>query len=1002
MKWVFLFFTACLLNTETIHAQQNYTLKRLTPDDGLSQGSNYGRLEDSEGFMWITALDALNRYDGNKVKVYNLDRYFKNCPRLTQAYGMVESPDKDIYIGSTRGLYRYHRQEDKFSLIRLYRDKKSKMTIPIGIVGQYLWCINEDWELASYDIRNGKILYKGKAPLAPNRISHIYSTLGLGILNKMPFIDKHGVIWFFHENQISHYQIRLDSFSTYTLSSNVKTITTIHYDSWKDQVFIGTEKGLLVIDVPQKQESFISQIEGQKMGHISSISTNKNHIALVTIDLKLVIADKKGWTNSKNLISNDQTHNARMYALMFDKLGRLWVCDDGLGQRIYDLNPAQIVPYPAENSEFKKLKEQGVSSFGETNDGKIIPQYFLYLNSKTNKMYHRKASEKECRYETDQFNQSILGYGSLIPEDRKSKIYVSELDSNLIEKNIKTNDYNLISQLQCLRSVAKNQYLVSSNNGLFWFDRKVFTPIENQPYKNSFQINILSRNRAAISYLQNDMQLVQYNADSKSIKFIQKLLPGIQSFYMQEDLRRNRYWVGTNEGIYLLDSQFKTVKSFSVNNGLAGSYIYGVLLDSQGNCWCSHQRGLSQIKAMDYHIINYDKSDGIQDWDFNNRAFHKAKDGRLYFGGVSGFNMIYPERNPIRYYSPKVYIDEVRVNNQFYNSNQSHHLLDELKLNNEENTVELNLSIRDLNFSSNSIIYRIKELDTNWQKIGIKEPLIFNKLARGDYSLELGYFDQFENKYHLQKTLRIIVPTPFYKATWFWVLFFLAVGGILLEYYNRLKLKKQQNLLQRQIAEDNQRQKITADLHDDLGASLSSLQVNSTIALNQLEKDPSKAKQILQKVVLQSQSITETMNDFIWSLRQNQDQFMTLSTRIKTYANDILEAKEIEFRFEYDNTIDILIKDATQKKNVVMIIREVINNAAKYSEASLVSLRIKIVQDIVYIEIEDDGKGFDLSVVERSGIRNIEYRIKELFGKMDLVTEQDKGTKLTIQFPLTP
>jgi hypothetical protein len=82
----FIFLCAAFLFV-TIKAQVNFnyfSINKLTQDDGLSQGSNYFRYEDSHGFMWITGNDALNRYDGSSVKVYNLKYYFKKCPALQQ------------------------------------------------------------------------------------------------------------------------------------------------------------------------------------------------------------------------------------------------------------------------------------------------------------------------------------------------------------------------------------------------------------------------------------------------------------------------------------------------------------------------------------------------------------------------------------------------------------------------------------------------------------------------------------------------------------------------------------------------------------------------------------------------------------------------------------------------------------------------------------------------------------------------------------------------------
>ena len=104
-------------------AQENpihFSISKLTTDEGLSPGSNYFRFEDSKGFMWITGNDAVNRYDGSRVKVYNLNKYFNKCPNLQQGYGFAEDNLGTLYIGSVNGLYVYHRDEDNFTLVKIY------------------------------------------------------------------------------------------------------------------------------------------------------------------------------------------------------------------------------------------------------------------------------------------------------------------------------------------------------------------------------------------------------------------------------------------------------------------------------------------------------------------------------------------------------------------------------------------------------------------------------------------------------------------------------------------------------------------------------------------------------------------------------------------------------------------------------------------------------------------------------------------------------------------
>ena len=146
----------------------NFAVTRLSQDDGLSQGSNYFRFEDSKGFMWITCNDALNRFDGKKVKVYNLDKYFSNCPNLQQGYGFCEDKNSNIYIGSVRGLYIYDREQDRFTLQKIFKNSIDDIAMPIAYIDNKVWCFNRQYQLATYDIKTKKISYKGKLKTSLN------------------------------------------------------------------------------------------------------------------------------------------------------------------------------------------------------------------------------------------------------------------------------------------------------------------------------------------------------------------------------------------------------------------------------------------------------------------------------------------------------------------------------------------------------------------------------------------------------------------------------------------------------------------------------------------------------------------------------------------------------------------------------------------------------------------------------------------------------------------
>ena len=202
----FLFFWSLFFNS-----QSNFTgfqFLRLSQDDGLSQGSNYFRYEDQHSFMWITGNDALNRYDGSSVKVYNLNKFFKNCPTLQQGYGFAEDKE-NLYIGSTRGLCVYRVQTDNFSLIDIYgKLGQDKTAIPFANKNGKIWCFNKNYQISTYDLATKEIAFVTKIPLKPINSVHVYESEGNLFYYRMPFFDAENNIWFTEKNEVATYNIQ--------------------------------------------------------------------------------------------------------------------------------------------------------------------------------------------------------------------------------------------------------------------------------------------------------------------------------------------------------------------------------------------------------------------------------------------------------------------------------------------------------------------------------------------------------------------------------------------------------------------------------------------------------------------------------------------------------------------------------------------------------------------------------------------------------------------------
>ena len=127
---------------------------------------------------------------------------------------------------------------------------------------------------------------------------------------------------------------------------------------------------------------------------------------------------------------------------------------------------------------------------------------------------------------------------------------------------------------------------------------------------------------------------------------------------------------------------------------------------------------------------------------------------------------------------------------------------------------------------------------------------------------------------------------------------------------------------------------------------------------------------------------------------------MTISTRIRNFANDILGATDIEYALAIDNELNELITDITNRKNIVLFVKEAINNAAKYSQASQIKISLHIIEHKIEIQIIDNGIGFNVDEIRGNGISNMKKRILELKGEIQIISSHLKGTTILATLPI--
>ena len=206
---------------------------------------------------------------------------------------------------------------------------------------------------------------------------------------------------------------------------------------------------------------------------------------------------------------------------------------------------------------------------------------------------------------------------------------------------------------------------------------------------------------------------------------------------------------------------------------------------------------------------------------------------------------------------------------------------------------------------------------------------------------------------------------------------------------------KQELMLQEQ--KEEYRRNIAMDLHDDIGASLSSILIYSELAQKTILTKPSATEAILNSISIQSKEISNKLSDFIWSLKIEKGiSNNNLKQRLLDYQQFLFAELNIACKYDIDETI--LPENISLIRNLLLIIKEAMNNIAKYSKAKNVVISLKKSPTKIILIIQDDGVGFDPLIVKKgNGLDNMEKRCQAINGTYKISSILGKGTTIEIQ-----
>jgi len=195
--------------------------------------------------------------------------------------------------------------------------------------------------------------------------------------------------------------------------------------------------------------------------------------------------------------------------------------------------------------------------------------------------------------------------------------------------------------------------------------------------------------------------------------------------------------------------------------------------------------------------------------------------------------------------------------------------------------------------------------------------------------------------------------------------------------------------------------RISKDMHDELGASLTKISLMSDLAKRDVT-DPLQLKNDLDAISETSRTVASTMDEIVWAVNPKNDTLEKTIYYFVQYIEEFLSSTAIEFVIAIPDAIPAYLLHAELRHNLYLVIKEAVNNIVKHSAADTVTLRAAINNSEFNLSLEDNGKGIEFSSVDQfsNGLKNMTKRIEDINGKLEIVNSTPTGTKITITVPL--
>jgi ligand-binding sensor domain-containing protein/signal transduction histidine kinase len=473
-------------------------------------------------------------------------------------------------------------------------------------------------------------------------------------------------------------------------------------------------------------------------------------------------------------------------------------------------------------------------------------------------------------------------------------------------------------------------------------------------------------------------------------------------------------WIGSwGDGIFRYRNGKFT--EFSSEDGLPRDKILCILSDNAGVLWISSDNGIFGIKRQALESYQRGKSPPLLCQRLSlaqglaNRACSgqgqpvgtRTADGRLWFPNMEGVAVLDPQLASGLRGNPSVIIESILADG----TDLTRPSAEEIRAPSSIRRFEFSFASPDLSQTKDvRFRHRLEGMDENWREASADRVAHYSQLPPGPYKFRVMVGGSDGQWHESSQTIVFRVVPRFWEIRWVQVLgSALLVGaigaGIAWNLRRKLRLRLERMELQQSL--EQERRRIARDLHDELGARLTSIALQGELAMRG-ERIPAAAKAEIGSLAVRVRQLINATDEVIWTTDPGNDSLPNLVEFLCDYIERFLTPAGIFFRLDVPSDLPPIPIQSQARHHFLLAVKETLNNAVRHSNAKMLMVQLKVEGNVMTLVISDNGIGFDVQHARPggNGLLNIQNRMASVSGRAEIVSTPGKGTTTTLTMPL--